>query len=141
MKRLLVIVAILLIPATALAGWKTYMMDRENPDVFNEFDVTQDNDGTLTYSYSQHSYYRQIAPEYEVKNWLPTPATVPPVSFANAAAAPLSGQPPYKVPGFINSTTIIKYQNAPSVQVGSSTVIITGQTTGTGNVIVIPRRK
>lgn len=107
----LLIASVALLYSAKSSAWTVYLMDPKCPDVFNEYTTASTDNGsssTLTMTYAGHSYWRQVAPKYEINGADSTP-TFPSTGditlvFNNMSAATLTSAPPVEIPGSINGS-------------------------------------
>ena len=135
----LVIASFALLYSAKSSAWTEYLMDPNNTDVFDEYEVTP-NGTQIEMSYTGNSYWRQIAPKYRISNGTIPGLVVHPgtadqtpsitLPFDNTSTASLTQAPPIKVPGFVNGSTVTEtYTNVNNVTVtGNGTS--SGDTTG-----------
>ena len=139
----LVIASLALLYSAKSFAWKEYLMDPMNTDVFDEYSTATVPNGYGTHSiqmtYTGNSYWRQVAPNYKIKNDANLNLGVKPdtrgvegpngpgyfvLPFDNNSTATLTQAPPIDVPGFVNGSTITQ------TNINKENVITTGTSSG-----------
>ena len=141
MKKLLVILALLAIPVSALAvtgTWKSYLINKDCSEVLDEYDSKIGSDGNVTMTPTGNHYWRSVADA----NLVNAPVFAASGEISITANPPVmqnrTTPPPMNIPGLsstIINNNIYKIMNTTG---GSPTQVITGSSGSGGGILVIP---